>query len=322
MNLSQEYQTLEWYVEDSLAADMFKYIEMFVRVISVLIHFVYFMILFLISKFHTKPYLYLHHMNFIGFIYCLHFCFYFYYSHPQLSNPGLENLLCTLSEFLWGLLKYLRAYSLLMLAFYRHVSIFNYELYQKLNKSNFSIVTPIILLWIISLVLFLFTKFAFKITYGYYNCYDGFSTSYDSSLNYYIVSSILGNIVPLILVFIIILKISFKLKPDLVKIIPEKLFKKTQENLNDPKNVAQNIANEELSSQRRFLKKLITFYVFFLAMLFTSLFLNLRDIITNYYFYIVISRILNIFFQALVPITSLYYYRELIFQKFSANRQN
>jgi len=90
------------------------------RVAGVVVHCLYFISICFFAAFRTRQFLFLHHVNFISFIYFIHYCAYIKgYTSSLSNNPEINDIFCNVSEILWIILKFLRLYSLSLLALYR-----------------------------------------------------------------------------------------------------------------------------------------------------------------------------------------------------------
>ncbi len=87
------------------------------RVAGVVVHCLYFISICFFNAFRTRQFLFLHHVNFISFIYFIHYCAYIKgYTSSLSNNPEINDIFCNVSEILWIILKFLRLYSLSLLA--------------------------------------------------------------------------------------------------------------------------------------------------------------------------------------------------------------
>jgi hypothetical protein len=196
----------------TLSLRVLSHIDFANRVISMIIFALYFVAIVVTKDLRTKKLLYVHHTNFIGFLLCLMYIFYTNETNPTLfSDPRFNQLLCSVSEFAWSMLKYLRPYSVLLIAIYRFIAVFSNGTFKRINNSAFYLALPIIIAWTVSLGLFLGTKFLFKTTHGYIFCMDGYNKEFRNVLGYLIVSSALSFFIPLILVLTLYLQIRRKI---------------------------------------------------------------------------------------------------------------
>ena len=122
-------------MEDNL---IISYFDQTSQIISLLIHSGYFLIAFFVKCFHGRTHIYLHHVNVISLLYVIHFMFYFGSRSRSIKSSVKPEFLCTLSELSWSILKYLRMFSLTLLAVYRYWAVFKMKFYKKLNSKKFS----------------------------------------------------------------------------------------------------------------------------------------------------------------------------------------
>ena len=128
---------------------------------------------------------------------------------PTFVDESLNLFLCRLSELIWSMLKYLQTYSIIMLSAYRLIACYSTQLFRKINKSYFLIMIPIFMIWILSFLIYVVTKYGFKTTFGSVYCFDGYSDSFNNELKYFIVSLIFSILIPFstaLVLFILIYK--------------------------------------------------------------------------------------------------------------------
>jgi hypothetical protein len=173
-----------------------------VRVIAVLVHFVYAAFVISLKEYRSRTMIYLHHVNAVSMLYCLHFVVYIGSRAPNFDNNTLNETLCTLSELAWMNLKLMRALSLLMLAVYRYLAVYRLTLYRRLNGSMTLLVALVPLSWLFSVSISLIFKYAFRTSYAPFFCTDGFSSeSFALAMAYYALSALVAVLVPTICVY-------------------------------------------------------------------------------------------------------------------------
>ena len=182
------------------------------RIYSVAIHVIYVWVLIFSKTLKTRKMLYSNHATIVNSFYCLIQINYTFTDHPNTGNPNIDEALCTLSEVIWVFAIYIRMYSILLIAVYRYLAVFHINLYKKLNDSLLNTVSPVILVWVISVTLPLIAKFGFNTTHGYTNCLDGYSNDLRSVIQYFAFNYLLMLIIPSVFVFFIYIKIIIKLK--------------------------------------------------------------------------------------------------------------
>lgn len=92
------------------------------------------------------------------------------------------------------------------------MAVFRVSKFKKLIKSLTMTTFSILIVWLISLFIFVATKYAFRTQPGHIYCYDGYSTNDHDSIDYYIATSIVGYILPLSLIIVIYVLIRLKLR--------------------------------------------------------------------------------------------------------------
>lgn len=186
-------------------------IDIMVRILSLLVHLTYFYLVYSYKELHKKGLVYLHHTNLVNLIYCCMFMFYIGNLSPSFQNETLNTILCTLSELAWSMLKYLQAYSIVLLSSYRVIACYNTVLFRKINRTYYIITFPIIFIWILSFTLYISTKFSFNTTYGSIYCIDGYSVHEQDEINYFISTEIFSFLIPFIIVFVLFISIYLKM---------------------------------------------------------------------------------------------------------------
>lgn len=337
MNLSNELENLEFLSDTTVVSEILKYVDLFSRIFACVVHVVYFVLLIRVRTFRTRTTFFMHHLNATGFLYCAHTLCYFIYAHPKFESEHVNDFLCTLSEILWGTLKYLRSYSLLQLGLYRFVGVFDLKRFKLINKSNRFIVWSTASLWVGCIGTFLITKLAFQTTFAYYNCMDGYSISTIHMLGYLLFSSILSIILPMMAMFIILFMIRDRLKLNMMKISPSKWrFKLSEKKVAvvgeaygemvtnrqrvDSKfdsSSVRSFVREELTTQQRLIKKMLLLNVCYLLISISSFLLYLKLFIIDFYFLRQIARIVTLLVQSFIPIISILYYWKVIILKYS-----
>ena len=182
--------------QTKLTIDIIFYIDSVIRITSCLVHLIYFILIIKLKIMRTKSSLYTHHANLIGFMFNLHYIIYWSETHPNTLDSDLNDLLCRISEDLWSFLKVIRTYSIGLIALNRMIAVFNVHLYQKINRNNFNLMIPLILMYLWVILLCVANKQIFKTTYGYLYCFDGYSIIFFNSLMFFLVQTILGIVLP------------------------------------------------------------------------------------------------------------------------------
>ena len=183
---------------DVLAINIIFQFDAVLRFYSFFVHIFYFFLVCKIPELQRISLLYVHHTNVISFLFNLHYIVYYDYLHPNFADQNLNNIICTISEVAWAMLKLLRTYSIAQIALYRLIAVFKVNIYRKMNKSKLSLVFPLIGVYLLCAIIFLATKYGFHTTYGQLYCFDGFSPVVADSIGYFAVNAVLGFIIPVV----------------------------------------------------------------------------------------------------------------------------
>ena len=298
------------FVPDSttiLIVDILFQLDTVIRFSSAFIHIFYFWLVYKIVELRKLSLLYVHHANFVSFMFNLHYLVYYHYIHPDFGDATLNGIMCTISEVFWAMLKLLRCYSIALIATYRLVAVFKIGLYKKLNQSWIFMLIPLGVVYFICGLIFLVTKYSFGTTYGYLFCFDGSSSYLSNSTGYFIANALAGFIAPVLFTIMSYLFIRWKLFKLSIKIFSENHIINSNKNNLD----VSIISNFIMEKQTRLAKQ---FFFMNGCELISSLMiigLGMRYIITNLNEYNNIARFLmrstNLFFQLLLPVTTMIY---------------
>ena len=320
--------TVSTAISNVLFVNILTYIDYVNRCVSFLFFLIYFIILIAFKEMRTLNLLYVHHANIVGFFFVLMYMIYFNVTAPTTTDPTLFQIECTITEVIWGVLKYLRAFSVLLIALYRFSAVFCIEFFKFVNKSYVHISVPIILVWILAIVLFASTKFALNTTYGSLFCIDGFSLSTYDTVAYLIISAVFDLVVPYSAVTIIYILIKYKLNKITIKtrvdskngrvlsIVEPTLSQLVNsvvilDNMSNQVNVEKRKKKKEMKKNKRFSSQLIAMNICYIGCFTMSFILSFRYVIDDFnnkfYYFRQVLRIFNVLFQALVPIVSLYF---------------
>lgn len=295
-------------------------LDITMRIVNLLSQLLYFGVVVFLKDLQCLPQIPMHHTNAIGLINAVHYCFWIMADEPKFSRQFLNDVLCTMSETLWAITKYARAYSILTVALFRYIGVTRLTLYKKITTLN-TIVFSIALNWLIAAIVFLVSKYIFKTTYGIIYCYDGYSVNREHNLQYFLLSYSFGYALPLVLVTILYLLIQIKL----VKL------SKNLENLEKYSRIKMSSLEADESTCHREIKKeehkarvkihnrekrlahqfiIINGLEFCSMFFFTILSLNNLFPILNFNFYYLRQslRIVNLLLQSAIPITSLLFH--------------
>jgi hypothetical protein len=301
------------------------------RALSLLIFTVYFLAIFFINDLRNKNLLYVHHANFVGFLFCLIYAFY-----SSNLKFELNRTLCAVSETAWGLIHYLRPYSVVLIALYRFIAVFYNSTFKRLNASDWLLVLPIIAVWLSSSLMFLGTKFGFDTTSGYVYCMDGQNSNFGKVIGYLLVTSVISLFVPLVLVLVAYIRIRRKMNRanGLKPLIRSSLLVLDMANFgkslpvppadsppppprpcaaSSSSNLRKRMRRCDSQSQKnkRLDKQLLLINTCDFMCITITYGLNLRYIMQNFDAYFVyyrfVLRILNVFAQSMVPMITLYF---------------
>ena len=186
------------------------YLDFFTRIVALVIHLVYVLFIIYFKEFQSRKMLFLHNVNIISMIFCIHYVFYI--GNKSFTNAEVNAVLCYISELLWINLKYLRLYSLLLLAAYRYLSVFHIQLHRKFSSSLFLMSMSVGTVWMFSLVMSFALKYIFNTTYSLRYCYEGFSENWLNSVLFFIFLIATSYIIPTVIVIVLYKKIINKLK--------------------------------------------------------------------------------------------------------------
>ena len=168
------------------------------KCMCVFVHLFYFWLIYKIVELRKLTLLYVHHCNFVSFLFNFHYIIYYHYIHPYFDDPKWIDITCTISEVFWAMLKLLRTYSILLIAVYRAVAVFKVNLYKKMNSSWVYIMIPLGVDYLICALIYLATKYGYQTKYGYLYCFDGFSPIFYNSISYFGMNALIGILLPVI----------------------------------------------------------------------------------------------------------------------------
>ena len=223
------------------------YFDNVMRVIAVIIHLVYFGFIIHLKDFRIRQMIYLHNVNFVGFVYCLHYLCYISSQSPTFSDQLINDILCWFSSMLWLSLKYLRMYSLLLLAFYRYIAVFHITFHRTFTKNLCRMILGIVFVWIFSISISLIIKYAFKTKYSIFYCFEGNSDDMNIVIGFLVVNNLTAIIIPMLLIIYVYIRIMLKVRELTSKLSKQVYYK------NDSKgnfNVLQLVKTIKLNKVR------------------------------------------------------------------------
>lgn len=286
MNTTNSTKTLS-------ATEILNTIDILFRCLFLSTHVVYFVIVFLFKEFHKLSYFNMHHSNFIGLALSILYCSWIGETQSNIQDFALREIFCTISEISWALFRTARAYSILALAVYRYLAVHDGKTFTKISKSRSYYLMTGLLVWLIPLMIFVIFKFSFHTTHGLL-CLDGFTIVLTDSIIYYVFTTTLGLLVPIILVVIAYILVHSRLYE-----IRQTLSKCSSESQ----------AKKKASKENKLAKQFILLVFFEILSTLFWILINVSSWIpnfnNNYYYLRQIWRTLNNFSQGLIPIISL-----------------
>lgn len=272
------------------------------RLLCLFTHLLYFLTLLLNKELHERSMLHKHHTNLTGLLIGLYYCAWIGSSSPKTGNKIMNNTVCALAEAFWAVIKYARGYSYLALIMTRFLAVFRSNLFNKLISSNLKTFLSILSVWLASIFLFCVAKFA---TGTFPNsqmmCNDGYSLNPQSRIVYFVISSLIGFLVPMVLINFIYVCISRKLQK-----IEDKLHIQNQNNQN-------HTVNNRSHNKETNISFLISSVLLFGSFVFLML-LNLENMVVVFTKQTYWIRVVNLIWQSIFPLVSLFY--SPIYQKF------
>ena len=160
-------------------------INIIVAIITLVLHLVYFIIVIFSDELKKRTYLYANHAIAASIFYPILMTIYLFISYPNTADPNLNRILCTLTEIGWVFTKYIRMYSILLIALYRYLAVFYIKWYKKINDSNVLLISPLIIVWVISIFCPIVSKLIFQTDVSPSMCLDGNSQSFGMTLGYF-----------------------------------------------------------------------------------------------------------------------------------------
>lgn len=301
-----------------------KEVDYAMRVFTLIVYIVYFIVVSLSKELKHLSFIHMHHTNLIGLFISAHYTVWIISDLPTFEDKNLNNVLCSLSETFWAVTKHARAYSILILAIYRVIAVFKVNIYKRFIKSKLISIGSISIVWIVSGLLFIISKFSARTLPGLIYCYDGYSTNAESSLLYYSVTSLVGYILPVVFVIVLyaIIRVKlFKLTKSLsketdneqcVKVIDLAEFEtSTMNGVQKKKPKKQRNIKIHKHKEKHLAHQFIIINSFEVGSICAFMLLSLSNIFPilngNLYFLRQFLRILNLICQSAIPIISVVY---------------
>nr|QVK45850.1 G protein-coupled receptor [Proales similis] len=307
------------------------HVDMAATVFAFVQHIFYFVMIMAIRELQQPTLLFVHHVNLVSFLFCVHYMLYIYQLHPTFDDANLNHNICRLSELAWALLRYARLYGVLLVAVLRLIAVVNIPLYKRLIVSKWFVLISICSVWLISILIFISTKVGFQTTYGLIYCLDGYSSSQMNSVWYYITTSTIGTLLPTLSVCILYGYLSKRLKR-ISKNLPNPIRKKSrdraaqtkQENgkLMENKNRAltrlQRLEERRKQRESRFAWQFLIINFSVIVSSITILIISIVNIIhlapifARFYFFSQLVRILNMISISATPLITLLFNKTFV----------
>lgn len=264
------------------------------------INILYFVIIIPMKRTRKLIYFQIHHINFISLVQSILATSWTFSAYPEFHNDYLNEILCFISETLWGSLKYNKEYSILILAIHRYIAIFKPILYKKIVKKSlkYSLFSALFS-WIISIFIFLISKYSSGSTYGFM-CFDGNGSNTDIILLYFTISNTIGFIVPSLLVIMIYILISKKLNKNKIK---QEFEMNSTSHQSELFEINQN-RNEKILALQFFFINLLQIIAFFLMCIITITPIRLNDLGNIPLVFTCLEALMSLF-VILIPITTM-----------------
>lgn len=294
------------------------------RIIFLTVHLAYFLVVAVFRDLQKLSLIHVHHTNLIGLLTGVHYCIWIAWSRPATGDSVVDNILCHISEAFWALSKVARCYSILVLAIYRLIAVYRIQLFKRIVKSTSAYFISILMVWLFPALIFVLSKFSSRSQPGLIMCYDGYSTSIQDSILYYVLSSFLGYVVPALLIVVIYILVRMKLNK-----VGNRLASATTHAKGSQSNVffsesdislpklysttgnTMSVTVYKRQKEKSLAKQFIVINFFEMASCVFFVLLSSSNVITvfstKYYFARQIFRIGNLISQTCIPIVSLIY---------------
>ena len=186
-------------------------ISLIVSIITLVLHLVYFVIIIFSEELKKRTFLYANHAMVASIFYPMFMTIYSFISYPNTADPNLNSLLCSLSEIGWIFSNYIRMFSILLIALYRYLAVFKITWYKKINDSYVLLITPLVLIWVISIGCPIAAKNMFQTKVSPSMCLDGYSLSFGMILGYFFFNYTIMTFAPAVFIVAIYVRITLKL---------------------------------------------------------------------------------------------------------------
>lgn len=302
----------------SILNDAFSTIDNIFRVLLLATHLFYFVIVLLFREYQKISFINMHHTNVIGLLTGLHYCLWINKETIAFENQTLDNILCNISEASWAILKYARAYSIAVLALFRYLAVFKGQIFNRIANSIKYSLESVVSVWLISGLIYLIAKFSTNAEHGEILCLDGYAETPTRTLIYYLITSILGLVIPILIVNILYYFI-------------QKRLNHLSDRLNRPVKDSNQVNIKKEKEKKLALQFVLLNCLEILSGLFLMI-LTVSNLVPSlnekFYFLRQLSRILNNISQLVIPIISILFHhkslklRNTIFFKTRSNANN
>ena len=302
-------------------------ISIVVAIITLALHLVYFLIIFLSDELKKRTFLYANHAIVASIFYPILMTTYSFISYPNTADPNLNRIFCTVSEIGWIFSNYIRMFSILLIALYRYLAVFYITWYKKINDSLVLLISPLVLIWVISIGFPIAAKFMFQTGVSPSMCLDGYSLSPGLTLGYFFFNYTIMTFVPAILIIVIYVRITLKLnamssnfhKPGVVNILQNQQTENSKlSNVGDTVREAQNKNNTAKNTgfsdkkEKRFANQFLILCTFMMFTVIGLSIFQLRNIIPGFFTvwinWRLAIKIWNGCNMAASPLTSIYFH--------------
>ncbi len=287
-------------------SSLLNYYHSFSSLSVLLANIIYFLVLILNRKANKLSYMHMHQINLVGLLQGLLIVGWSVSRYLNVEDEKLNDALCFLSEILWGILKHVRAYSVMILAGYRYCAVFHNLIYKKISTCYKYLLLTVAITWFFPSAVFFITKYATKSTSSNMYCLDGDNKSAVMIYIYFSVTSLIGFVIPTIAVCVIYSRIRSELQKRYKRLKIIEMI--CPFNSNSSSSINQ---NERIKRNKRLMNQVFLINLFEIISFFNVIMLTIpiQDLLQNFdlnTFDLVLSS-LNNFILAVIPFVTLYF---------------
>lgn len=190
------------------------YASIIINFVTLAVNLFYSVLIFVSKKLRKRQYLYLNHANFASLFYAALLAGFSISPYPNIISAQVSLQICRITEVMWLISKYIRVYSVLLIAAHRYLAVFKFDWYKRLNSSLLALVSPLLFAWLVSVVMPIASKYIFGTTVNPKNsfyCLDGYSSSSRAVLSYFILNYTLLVFAPTFAIVFIYVRITQQL---------------------------------------------------------------------------------------------------------------